>query len=107
MSWLLHYLTYNRAGTRIGRATWLYFGLWTLLLITNELLVHIPEIIFIGFGFLSPLILLFNRLDRSGPPIEEAEKAAKARSSTMNKIMLVIVIIVIILFIYLWITLPP
>ena len=85
MAQLLTYLTLNRAGTRIGRATWLYFGLWALLLITNQLLVHtmhvvspsVTELVFMGFAFLSPLILLLNRLDRSGPTIEEAGEAAR------------------------------
>lgn len=86
MTHLLLYLMKNRAGTRTGRATWLYLGLWAIFLIANTLLVHTFHVvplsvtwpIFVGFAFLSPLILLLNRLDRSGPTIEESRQAASA-----------------------------
>jgi hypothetical protein len=78
------------AGTRAGRATWLYFALWALLLIVNELLVHTLHVVplstlwpvFMGFALLSPLILLLNRLDRSGSTIEEVKEAAEALAAT-------------------------
>lgn len=78
---LLLYLTKNRAGTRTGRATWVYLGLWAVLLVANQVLVHTLHVvslettwpIFVWFAFLSPLILLLNRLDRSGPTPEEVE----------------------------------
>ena len=82
---LFCYLTLNRAGTRTGRITWLYFGLLAFLLIANELLVNIlhvmplsiSEPVFMWVGLLSPLILLFNRLDYSGPTRAEAQEAAR------------------------------
>jgi hypothetical protein len=90
MTQLFVYLLLNRAGTRTGRATWLYFWLWALLLIVNELLVHTLHVVllstswpvFMGFALLSPLILLLNRLDRSGPTIEEVREAEAALAAT-------------------------
>lgn len=90
MTHLLLYLIKNRAGTRTGRATWLYLSLWAMFFIANTLLVHTFHVvplsvtwpIFVGLTFLSPLILLLNRLDRSGPSIEESRQAASTLATT-------------------------
>ena len=86
---LLRYLTMNRAGTRIGRATWVYFAIWAIVLVANNILVHQlhflsnsdTETAFMCFILLSPGILLLNRLDRSGPTLQEAQAAAQARAA--------------------------
>jgi len=83
---LFRYLTMNRAGTRIGRATWVYLGLYVVFLVANDIPVHKMQVLtlsttehfFMWFALLSPLILLLNRFDRSGPTLEEAREAAKS-----------------------------
>lgn len=65
-------LMFNRAGTRFGRATWVY-----LAYILALLLLHLPENTTMWLGLTAPIILLFNRFDRSGPTIEEARARAK------------------------------
>ena len=89
---LLRYLTMNRAGTRIGRATWVYFALWAIVLEANYILVHKlhllsssdTETASICFTFLSLGLLLLNRLDRSGPTLQEMQAAEKTRSAAQR-----------------------
>lgn len=86
---LLRYLMMNRAGTRAGRATWLYLAVWATFLVANDVLVHRwhtltnsqTEPAFIWFALLSPAILLLNRLDRSGPTAEQAQQTARAHAA--------------------------
>lgn len=89
---LLRYLMMNRAGTRTGRATWVYLALWAIVLAANDILVHQlhvlanseTELAFMWFALLSPVILLLNRLDCSGPTLEEAQEAARARAAAQR-----------------------
>jgi hypothetical protein len=69
--WLIAFLVMNRSGTRIGRFTWLSFGLCALAFI---LAGAIPPSdrdalspFVLGLWFLGYPILLLNRLDTSGP----------------------------------------
>ena len=85
----------NRAGTRIGRATWLYFGLWALLLIVMNAISPISPsdedtffAFLAGFAVLSLLILLLNRLDTSGPTKEEFERAKRELAAKKEAVYL-------------------
>jgi len=77
--WLLAFLVMNRSGTRIGRFTWLSFGLWALAFILAGAIPPsdrdaLSPFVF-GLWFLGYPILLLNRLDTSGPTREEFERA--------------------------------
>jgi hypothetical protein len=71
----------NRSGTRIGRFTGPYFGLWALFIIVMKLIFPTPSdegafsAFFGGVTVLSLLLLLLNRFDTSGPTREEFERA--------------------------------
>src|SRR5579863_1472666 len=76
--WLLSFLM-NRSGTRIGRFTWLSFGLWAFAFILAAAVPSsdrdaLSPFVF-GLWFLGYPILLLNRLDTSGPTREEFERA--------------------------------
>ncbi len=71
---ILRWLSCNRAGTRIGRATYLYFAVIAMIV-----LVHPRDDIAMWSTLLSPAILLLNRLDASGPTPAEAKAAHAAR----------------------------
>ena len=95
MTQLIKFLTMNRAGTRIGRATWLYFGLWALLLIVMNAISPISPsdedtffTFLAGFVVLSLLILLLNRLDTSGPTKEEFERAKRELAAKKEAVYL-------------------
>lgn len=85
---LLRYLILNRQQTRAGRATWLYLSLWAAFLVLDQVFVHELHVattegmdpFFLGFALASPLLLLLNRLDTSGPTQAQAEEAARASS---------------------------
>jgi hypothetical protein len=68
---LVNFLILNQAGTRMGRATWLYFALWAIVIYIAS------KQILTCFALLSPLILLLNRLDTSGPTKEEVEQVSR------------------------------
>ena len=70
---------YNRAGTRTGRATWGY-----LAYIATLILLHLPEHITMWLVLTAPIILLFNRLDRSGPTVEEVRAREKSRMDSSS-----------------------
>ena len=81
--WLLSFLM-NRSGTRIGRFTGPYFGLWALFIIVAKWIFTqgVPPsdegALSACFGvvtLLSLLLLLLNRFDTSGPTREEFELA--------------------------------
>jgi hypothetical protein len=77
--WLMAFLVMNRSGTRIGRFTWLSFGLWALAFILAGAIPPsdrdaLSPFVF-GPWFLGYPILLLNRLDTSGPTKEEFERA--------------------------------
>ena len=81
--WLFSFLM-NRSGTRIGRFTLPYFGLWALFIIIMNWIsptgVHPSDegafsAFFGGATLLSLLFLLLNRFDTSGPTREEFERA--------------------------------
>ena len=71
MSQLFQFLLYNRAGTRVGRAVWFYFGVLIAGTAIGEQL-H-SETFTMVVVLLSPLILLLNRMDRSGSTRAEFE----------------------------------
>jgi hypothetical protein len=71
---ILRWLICNRAGTRIGRATYLYFAAIAVIV-----LVCPRDDIAMWSTLLSPVILLLNRLDESGPTAVEAKAAHAAR----------------------------
>lgn len=77
--WLIAFLVMNRSGTRIGRFTWLSFGLWALAFIIAGAIPPSDRDAFSPFVFGSWIlgypILLLNRLDVSGPTKEEFERA--------------------------------
>ena len=83
MEWLIS-LMRNRAGTRLGRATWVYFALWSLLMVSVDAVRDsLPEVqamwILLAFSLVSPFILLLNRRDQSGPTREDVDRAAQIR----------------------------
>jgi hypothetical protein len=90
---LLRYLMMNRAGTRIGRATWVYLALWAVFLVVVQVLVHLTkavaletvEPLLLWFALLSPAILLLNRFDNSGPTVEERRAAARAEAALRER----------------------
>jgi hypothetical protein len=74
----------NRSGTRIGRFTGPYFGLWALFIIVMKWTFptgmppsdeDASSAFFGGVLVLSLLLLLLNRFDTSGPAREEFERA--------------------------------
>lgn len=79
MSQLFQFLLYNSAGTRTGRATWVYFGVLIAGSIIGEQL-H-SETFTMVVVLLSPLVLLLNRLDRSGPTREELDAQLAQRTA--------------------------
>lgn len=75
----------NRAGTRVGRATWVYFALWALLMIVIDVMrdsLSEAQVMWLllTFALVSPFILLLNRRDLSGPTREELDRAALIRN---------------------------
>jgi hypothetical protein len=83
-SLLFTFLIMNRSGTRIGRFTGPYFGLWALFIIVMKWIFptgippsddDVAGAFFGGVTVLSLLLLLLNRFDTSGPTREEFERA--------------------------------
>jgi hypothetical protein len=83
IGWLFSFLM-NRSGTRIGRFTGPYFGLWALFIIVMKWIFPTGVLpsdedafstFFGGVTVLSLLLLLLNRFDTSGPTREEFERA--------------------------------
>jgi hypothetical protein len=78
--WLFSFLM-NRSGTRIGRFTGPYFGLWALFIIVMKWIFPTSSdedaisACIGGVVVLSLLLLLLNRFDTSGPTREEFERA--------------------------------
>jgi len=80
---LLRYLIMNRQGTRLGRATWLYFAVVAAIIAASE---AVAQSVVMWLIFFSPLLLLLNRFDRSGPTMNRAlaaEEAAKAHEAAV------------------------
>ena len=83
IGWLFSFLM-NRSGTRIGRLTGPYFGLWALFIIVMKWIfpTGVPPSVedafsafFGGVTVLSLVLLLLNRFDTSGPTRGEFERA--------------------------------
>ena len=83
---LFRYLILNRQQTRAGKATWLYLGLWVTFIVLNQVIVHSIHAVsveamgpaYVVFVLASPIILLLNRLDTSGPTRAEVDEAIRA-----------------------------
>jgi hypothetical protein len=73
--WLLAFLTLNRTSTRIGRFTWVAFGLWGLAFflagVASPYDRDILSPVVWGLWILGYPVILLNRFDSSGPTIEE------------------------------------
>ena len=78
---MYHYLMLNRAGTRTGRATYAFFAIFAILATALLNGVEPANPAFLLLYVLSPAVLLLNRLDRSGPTLEEVQEAARARAA--------------------------
>jgi hypothetical protein len=79
ISWLIR-ASKNRAGTRIGLFTWVWWAWIAIVMVAGDL-GFVPDRASMWLILSSYPLILLNRFDRSGPTIEEFREAQQIRAA--------------------------